>query len=95
MEGEKEGRREDDVCLLLDQSSPSCPSHLAGGKGHNLWVLGSMEGCTVPDWFCITTNAFAAFIEVLHQIIILPLLFTEPKVTTSVYHAFCVIRKTV
>ncbi|CAI8037287.1 Prodigiosin synthesizing transferase PigC [Geodia barretti] len=63
MEGEKEGRREDDVCLLLDQNSPSCPSHLAGGKGHNLWVLGSMEGCTVPDWFCITTDAFSTFIE--------------------------------
>ena len=94
MEGEKEGRREDDVCLLLDQNSPSCPSHLAGGKGHNLWVLGSMEGCTVPDWFCITTDAFSAFIEVL---LTLPLLFTakEPKVAMSVYHASCVSRMAV
>ena len=51
------------MCLLLDQASHSCPSRLAGGKGHNLWVLGSMPGCQVPDWFCITTNAFSTFIE--------------------------------
>ena len=55
--------REGGACLV-DQSSPSCPSQLVGGKGHNLWVLGSMEGCQVPDWFCITTDAFSTFIEV-------------------------------
>ena len=55
--------REGWACLV-DQSSPSCPSQLVGGKGHNLWVLGSMEGCQVPDWFCITTDAFSTFIEV-------------------------------
>lgn len=62
-EGERD-REEGGACLLLDQSSPDCPSHLSGGKGHNLWVLGSMNGCQVPEWFCITTNAFSAFIEV-------------------------------
>ena len=67
MEEEKEGGREGGADLLLDLASPSCPSHMVGGKGHNLWVLGSMEGCQVPDWFCITTNAFSTFIEVYSE----------------------------
>lgn len=50
--------------LLLDPSYTSCPSHMAGGKGHNLWVLGKMEGCQVPPWFCVTADAFTTFIQV-------------------------------
>ena len=69
-EVEMEGRKDSGVCLLLNPSSPSCPSHLVGGKGHNLWELGRMERCHVPPWFCITTDAFTTFIEVVHVIII-------------------------
>lgn len=63
-EKDREDAVENEDCLLLDQTSLSCPAHLVGGKGHNLWELGQMEGCQVPAWFCITTNAFNTFIEV-------------------------------
>ena len=82
-----EGGREEEASMLLDKSSPSCPSHLAGGKGHNLWVLGSMEGCQVPDWFCITTNAFSAFIEVLYHMPI-PLTASEISFTKNRWSIF-------
>ena len=62
--GETEDGGDGRGLLLLDPSSPSCPAHLAGGKGHNLWELGRMAGCLVPPWFCITTDAFSSFIEV-------------------------------
>ena len=58
---------EEGSCLLLDHTSSSCPASLAGGKGHNLWELGRIEGCQVPEWFCITTDAFTAFIEVYNH----------------------------
>ena len=62
--GETEDGGDGRGLLLLDPSSPSCPAHLAGGKGHNLWELGRMAGCLVPPWFCITTVAFSSFTEV-------------------------------
>lgn len=67
--------------LLLDASSTSCPSHMAGGKGHNLWMLGRMEGCQVPPWFCVTAAAFNTFI----QVSIAPFILYVNRYTTSVY----------
>ena len=66
--GEGEGLGEGGAVFLLDPSSPSCPGHLAGGKGHNLWELGRMERCQVPPWFCVTTDAFSAFVEVSERL---------------------------
>ena len=66
--GEGEGLGEGGAVFLLDPSSPSCPGHLAGGKGHNLWELGRMERCQVPPWFCVTTDAFNAFVEVSERL---------------------------
>eukprot|EP01137_Pigoraptor_chileana_P023651 Opistho-2@90297 len=36
---------------------------LGGGKAANMWRLTSLDFCTVPDWFCVSTDAFMHFIE--------------------------------
>ena len=52
------------VRLILDPSSKQCEHALVGGKARNLWLLGKQVQCRVPQWFCITTEAFTKFVEV-------------------------------
>ena len=49
---------------ILDPSSEQCDHYLAGGKARNLWLLGRRVQCQVPQWFCVTTEAFGQFVEV-------------------------------
>ena len=57
------------IQLILDPSSQQCDHALVGGKARNLWLLGRRVQCSqVPQWFCITTNAFTKFIEVSTQL---------------------------
>ena len=51
--------------LILDGQAPECPPGGAvGGKARNLWLMGGMLECRVPEWFCITTAAFNQFCTV-------------------------------
>lgn len=43
----------------LDKSAPA----IAGGKGANLGELRKIEGITVPDGFCVSTEAFRRIID--------------------------------
>ena len=52
------------VRLILEPSSERCEHALVGGKARNLWLLGRQVQCKVPQWFCITTEAFTQFVEV-------------------------------
>lgn len=52
--------------MIVDFRSEDCKSSFAGGKAYNLWKLGRrLEKCKVPPWFCLTTDAFQLFIQVL------------------------------
>ena len=50
--------------LIFDPSSDQCDHALVGGKARNLWLLGRQVQCSVPQWFCITTQAFTEFVQV-------------------------------
>jgi len=50
---------------VVGPSSEHCNHILVGGKARNLWLLGQRVACPVPPWFCVTTEAFSLFVEVL------------------------------
>ena len=52
--------------MLVDFGSEACSSSSVGGKAYNLWRLGRslLEGCKVPPWFCLTTQAFQHYLQV-------------------------------
>ncbi len=51
--------------LIIDALSESCDHSLAGGKARNLWLLGKrVPTSQVPPWYCVTTEAFAQFVQV-------------------------------
>ncbi len=50
--------------LIVDPFFVTCEHRLVGGKGRNLWLLGQQVSCQVPEWFCVTTEAFDCFVQV-------------------------------
>ena len=52
--------------FIVDSSSPEgCVGHSSvGGKARNLWLLGGLAGCKVPDWFCVSAEGFDCFLQV-------------------------------
>lgn len=53
------------VPFIIDALSESCDHSLVGGKARNLWLLGKrVPASRVPDWYCVTTEAFTQFIQV-------------------------------
>jgi len=53
------------AALIVDSLSVSCDHGLVGGKARNLWLLGQrVRESRVPDWFCVSTQAFTQFIQV-------------------------------
>ncbi|XP_064399663.1 rifampicin phosphotransferase-like isoform X2 [Halichondria panicea] len=52
------------IPIIIDSFSESCDHSLVGGKARNLWLLGKrVPASRVPDWFCVTTEAFTQFIQ--------------------------------
>lgn len=50
--------------LCLNNSDVTCSAAaLTGGKGSSLAILNSIDGVTVPSFFCITTHAFRKHFE--------------------------------
>ena len=56
--------KEERGVYIVDTTSEQCWQHLMGGKARNLWRLSREVQCQVPQWFCITTEAFSLFIQV-------------------------------
>lgn len=49
---------------IVDYLSDTCDSSLVGGKARNLWLLGRLVECKVPQWYCVTTEGFSQFVQV-------------------------------
>lgn len=52
------------MTMIADSSSSEdVLQHTGGGKALNLWRMSRFHFCRVPSWFCLTTDAFDAFVE--------------------------------